>query len=209
MEPDGDTAHGELLGSLHDLLLRAEDLDELLTGVAVLGCKLVEAPCVSAVTVEVAGRPVTATSADGPVPAVPSWSVALPSTEVAGRLNVYVDEGRRSLEAASLRALEDYARLAGPVVGLAVRREEQQLLHDQLVTALASRTVIDQAIGVLMGQERCSAEEAFDLLRRHSQNTNRKLRDVATEIITRTTGHPPSDPKPFGAWPAPGSPEVP
>lgn len=67
----------------------------------------------------------------------------------------------------------------------------------QLEHALRSRSVIDQAIGVLMAQEKCTAEAAFDLLRRHSQNSNRKLRDVAADVITRLTGHPPSEPPQF------------
>ena len=37
--------------------------------------------------------------------------------------------------------------------------------------ALVSRSVIDQAIGVLMAQEQCTTDQAFDLLRKHSQNT--------------------------------------
>jgi AmiR/NasT family two-component response regulator len=51
--------------------------------------------------------------------------------------------------------------------------------------------VIDQALGILMAQQRCSADEAFALLRTHSQNNNRKLRDVAADLITRVTGQPP------------------
>jgi AmiR/NasT family two-component response regulator len=42
--------------------------------------------------------------------------------------------------------------------------------------------VIDQALGVVMGQNRCTADEAFDILRTISQNRNGKLRDVAAEI---------------------------
>ena len=39
--------------------------------------------------------------------------------------------------------------------------------------------------------QRCNADEAFALLRAHSQNNNRKLRDVAADLITRVTGGPP------------------
>ena len=34
-------------------------------------------------------------------------------------------------------------------------------------------------------------------VRKHSQNTNRKLREVAVDVITRMTGHPPVTPAPF------------
>ena len=57
--------------------------------------------------------------------------------------------------------------------------------------ALSSRTVIDQAIGILMGEQRCDAGTAFELLRTHSQNNNRKLRDVAIDLVTRVSGRPP------------------
>ncbi len=59
------------------------------------------------------------------------------------------------------------------------------------------RSTIDQAIGVLMAQERCTADEAFALLRQHSQHNNRKLREVATDLIVRVSGHPPATPAAF------------
>ena len=38
---------------------------------------------------------------------------------------------------------------------------------------------------------------AFDLLRQRSQSANRKMRDVATELVERASGHPVSGPSPF------------
>lgn len=54
---------------------------------------------------------------------------------------------------------------------------------DQLTEALQSREVIAQAKGIIMAKESCDAEEAFAVLRRISQHTHRKLRDVAAEIV--------------------------
>ncbi len=45
-----------------------------------------------------------------------------------------------------------------------------------------------------MAEQKCTPEQAFDMLRKHSQNNNRKLRDVAAELIVRVTGHPPVPP---------------
>ncbi|MEV0263542.1 ANTAR domain-containing protein [Streptomyces sp. NPDC050617] len=59
---------------------------------------------------------------------------------------------------------------------------------DQLDTALRRRPVVDQACGIAMYVLGCDAEEAFDLLRRHSQRANRKLADLA-EVVVRTRGH--------------------
>ncbi len=43
--------------------------------------------------------------------------------------------------------------------------------------------VIEQAKGVLMAQQRCGPDEAFDLLRRASQRANVKVRFLAALIV--------------------------
>jgi hypothetical protein len=48
-----------------------------------------------------------------------------------------------------------------------------------------------------MGQERCSAAQAFALLRRFSVETNRPMRALASDLITAVTGRPPTPPTPF------------
>jgi hypothetical protein len=58
-------------------------------------------------------------------------------------------------------------------------------MTQQLQEGLTSRAVIDQAKGTLMAQHRVSAEEAFELLRRQSQRENRKLRELAQELVDR------------------------
>jgi len=67
----------------------------------------------------------------------------------------------------------------------------QMQVQSQLAEAMVSSSVIDQAVGILMGQQRCNAATAFDLLSQASQNRNRKLRDIAAEIITNVSGEPP------------------
>lgn len=53
----------------------------------------------------------------------------------------------------------------------------------QLREALASRGTIEQAKGMLMLSRRCTAEEAFRILRGLSQDTNVRLVDVAAALI--------------------------
>jgi len=77
-------------------------------------------------------------------------------------------------------------------LALAVRIAERTEMSKHLQTALASRAVIDQALGIIMGQNRCSADEAFEVLRTASQNRNVKLRDIAAEMITAVSGQPPA-----------------
>ncbi|HEX5288842.1 MAG TPA: ANTAR domain-containing protein [Streptosporangiaceae bacterium] len=72
-----------------------------------------------------------------------------------------------------------------------MRQAEQADLTEQLRAALASRAVIDQALGVIMGQERCTSARAFEILRSASQNRNIKLREVAASIVTSVSGAPP------------------
>ncbi len=60
--------------------------------------------------------------------------------------------------------------------------------------AMRSRAVIEQAKGILMARSSLDPDEAFDMLRRASQRENRKLRDVATDLVDRTqTGRPTAD----------------
>jgi GAF domain-containing protein len=54
---------------------------------------------------------------------------------------------------------------------------------DQLHEAMKSRAVIEQAKGILMAAQGCDPDQAFDLLVKASQRSNRKLRDIAQEIV--------------------------
>lgn len=60
-------------------------------------------------------------------------------------------------------------------------QKEEQL--GQLEEALASRTMIGQATGLLMAQEGMSSEEAFQKLVKVSQNSNIKLREIAQRYV--------------------------
>ncbi len=55
---------------------------------------------------------------------------------------------------------------------------------DNMDVALASRDLIGQAKGILMERYKVTGHDAFGLLVLASQNTNRKLRDVANELVT-------------------------
>jgi GAF domain-containing protein len=66
-------------------------------------------------------------------------------------------------------------------------------LSQQLERAMASRSVIEQAKGVLMATRTLDADAAFDLLRRASQHENRKLRDLAAEVVEAATNGRPAE----------------
>ena len=49
-----------------------------------------------------------------------------------------------------------------------------------------------------MARENCNQARAFAILRSASQNSNVKLRDIASAVVTSITGEPPPPPPPFG-----------
>ncbi|MFF4208973.1 GAF and ANTAR domain-containing protein [Streptomyces sp. NPDC001796] len=87
-----------------------------------------------------------------------------------------------------------FAARTAEAVDVALRVERERADATDVRTALLSRSVIDQAIGILMAQERVSARIALERLRRISQHTNTKLRDLATDLVSRVSGdgRPPS-----------------
>ncbi|MEU5347923.1 GAF and ANTAR domain-containing protein [Streptomyces sp. NPDC020766] len=87
----------------------------------------------------------------------------------------------------SRHAARDFAANASDAVNAALRIERERASAGDVRTALLSRSVIDQAIGILMAQERCTAQTALDALRRVSQDSNIKLRDLCGDLVARTT----------------------
>ena len=126
-------------------------------------------------------------------------SLTLPLTVnrgTAGALNLY-DFDRPHAFDQHRQYAEIFAAQGSTALTLVMRQGLEMETHNQLEQALTSRTVIDQALGILMAQQRCTADEAFTLLREHSQNSNRKLHAVAAELVTRVSGQPPGEPRTF------------
>ncbi|MEV7659953.1 GAF and ANTAR domain-containing protein [Streptomyces anulatus] len=57
--------------------------------------------------------------------------------------------------------------------------------HAQLTEAVATRHVIGEAMGILMARHRIPENDAFNVLRRYSQDYNIKLREVARQVTER------------------------
>ena len=126
-------------------------------------------------------------------------SISIPlivEDEWVGALNIYTDT-HRDFAADDIRTARAFATQAAAALTLVMRYSKQLVLEEQLRNALASRAVIDQALGIIMGQQHCDANDAFTVLRRASQDRNVKLADIATEMITSITGKPPVLPRPF------------
>lgn len=177
----------------------AETLDEVQYGVG-------EGPCLEAMRTgcEVDAPDLTDERrwADFPAYAVAQGGRATLSLPLSaygarvGALNLH-SRSAHAFQAPELRQrARELAAQASTLLAVVLRQARQTELTDQLREALYTRSVIDQAVGVLMAQQRGSASEAFALLRAASQRSNRKLRDVAGDVVTGVSGSPPQ-PSPF------------
>jgi GAF domain-containing protein len=121
--------------------------------------------------------------------------------QVSGALNIYARQPD---------AFDDNSRAAavrfGPYAAVAAGNlhayQSARDLADNLQAALESRAVIDQAKGVLIERYKLTPDQAFQLLVQASMNANRKVRDIADELV-RTGELPGAQPRSNGGRPAP------
>ena len=107
-------------------------------------------------------------------------------------LNLYA-QVTHAWDEAAMRVAELYADELARTVALFLRSADQAELNADLRAALASRAVIDQAIGVLMAQNRCTPQEAMAMLRSASQHRKVKVRDVASRVVEGVAGRAPEE----------------
>ncbi|MCP9622842.1 ANTAR domain-containing protein [Nocardia otitidiscaviarum] len=94
----------------------------------------------------------------------------------------------------TVHAISETARHLRVLLPVAIASSRQARLAEQLYGALASRSTIDLALGIIMGQRHCSRDTAFTLLREHSQRTNRKVAELAAEVVAKVGGESPRAP---------------
>ena len=78
-----------------------------------------------------------------------------------------------------------FAVVLGRLIGSSADARDKTRLTAQLQLALSSRVLIEQAKGVIMEREGVGAERAFELLRRRARSSERKLAEVAREVLAR------------------------
>lgn len=114
-------------------------------------------------------------------------SVGLPVPQrTIGALNIYVGADE-PMDAEAQELAQTFAGYAAVALANATLYTSTADLAEQMQHAMQSRAVIEQAKGIIMAERRCSADDAFTLLVRWSQDRNRKLRDLADEIVARVT----------------------
>jgi len=111
-----------------------------------------------------------------------SVSSGLTTQHVMGGINVYCTDGA-PLSEETVRLVQEFAEVATAAVANAALHEDALAEAENLRTAMESRAVIEQAKGIVMALHGCTADEAFRQLSRTSQNANRKLRDVASDLV--------------------------
>jgi GAF domain-containing protein len=112
--------------------------------------------------------------------------LALPlvsGAECVGAINLYgwAPNAFDAFDASLVRVAA--SRCADAVVAVSTL-DGVQRLAGQLEQAMASRAVIEQAKGVIMAMRGVPEHEAFEVLRKTSQDRNVKVRELAHQIVT-------------------------
>jgi len=161
-----------------------------------------EGPCLDAFRHNQVYR-IDSTLADGPWPAFRSAAAAagilstlsMPlATEHAsiGALNLYSSRVK-GFTAEDEHTAAQFASHATVVLANSDAYWEARELSERLDEAMRSRAIIEQAKGILMGAQRCTADEAFEILVHASQRENTKLRDIARRMVETASHQPPAE----------------
>ncbi|MCX5115637.1 GAF and ANTAR domain-containing protein [Micromonospora sp. NBC_00362] len=112
-----------------------------------------------------------------------SLSVGLPVHEqVTGALNIYATTSN-AFDDDAIAIAQTFAGFAAVGLANAHLYETQATLAGHMQKAMENRAVIEQAKGIIMGERRCTPEQAFAILSKMSQDSNRKVRDVASAMV--------------------------
>jgi GAF domain-containing protein len=111
-----------------------------------------------------------------------SVPLAIDQQQVTGALNIYA---RRpdAFDESSRAVATRFAPYAAVAAGNLYAYQSARDMADNLQLALESRSVIDQAKGILMERYKLTADRAFQLLARVSMDSNRKVRDIADHLV--------------------------
>ncbi len=102
-----------------------------------------------------------------------------------GALNLYA-EAENAFTAAHEATVRDFADQACIVLANAQVYWDARQLNENLTQAIETRETISQAVGILIAVGGRTPQDAFQVLVNASQRENRKVRDIAEEIVART-----------------------
>jgi GAF domain-containing protein len=105
--------------------------------------------------------------------------------ESLGALNLYA-ETERAFDPSNDQDVFLFANQAAIVLANAQVYWDARQLSENLSQAIKSRESIDHAIGILIASGGRTPKDAFEVLVRASQRENRKVRDIAEELVANT-----------------------
>jgi len=103
--------------------------------------------------------------------------------EGLGALNLF--SRSRAFDDESARRVEVFANQAAIVLANAQVYWDSRQLSENLNEAMRSRATIDHAVGIILATGGRTPDDAFQTLVRASQRENRKLREIAEEVVQR------------------------
>ncbi|WP_311380585.1 ANTAR domain-containing protein [Arthrobacter sp. ISL-69] len=80
--------------------------------------------------------------------------------------------------------MEEHADSISRILRLALRLHPPENYPEHLRSALKSRAVIDAAVSLIMVQNRCSRDQAMELLHLAACATDTRLHTIATDILS-------------------------
>jgi GAF domain-containing protein len=120
-----------------------------------------------------------------------SLSIGLPVQQtLTGALNMYATEPH-AFDDGAVAIARTFAGYAAIAMANAYVYDATMTLAQHLKAAMESSAVIEQAKGIIMVERRCTAEEAFAVLSKISQDSNRKVRDIAAGMVARAVAPKP------------------
>ena len=112
-----------------------------------------------------------------------SLSIGLPEFKsFQGAVNLYSSRPRH-WTADDLEVAQVLADMVTAFLVNASKLRQQEQLTEQLQQALDSRTVIEQAKGVVAERKRIGVDEAFEQIRRHARTHHVTVRAVSEAIV--------------------------
>lgn len=124
------------------------------------------------------------------------YSSALSGEGIRSVLAVPVDAGPGAAAALNCYALStevfdpdtvarvhEHAESISRILRLALRVHPPEIYPERLRSALQSRAVIDAALSLIMVQNRCSRDQAMELLHQAALTSDARLHSIATDIL--------------------------
>jgi GAF domain-containing protein len=124
------------------------------------------------------------------------FAVPVPAAQLSAGLNVYAPVADAFTDQ-DRHALTEFAAYAAVALTNLDTVQDALELAGNLQAAMAYRSVIEQAKGILMERHKLTADQAFRLLAEASMHTNRKVRDLAEDLVL--TGALDHDPQSAGS----------